>query len=456
MSDVELRRGAQVTLAITSVALDGRGVGELAGRPVHVTGALPPERVIARIDAVDRQGGRVHATSQRLLPGPGSRRHVPCPRHAARTHHGCTGCPWMPWTPAQQRDALRVLLAGAGLAVERVVHADEAPVGQSTDEAGAQGYRWSAKRVAFMQRGLRLGSFRARSHQGADMAGCLVDHPRITAAADQVAAMARALDMRAFEPERGHRPPRPGLRYVWLKTDGESVLVTLITAGLSQHEVTPLAKRLTEAAGVAWSTHEGSGNAIRGAPPVQLAGVPTLTLSLAGEPVDVGPLGFLQPNPAIAARCYDTLVRDEDGAALEGARALDLYAGAGVTTRLLRRHFVSVTPCESWPESAALLGVAPQTAVEALAAQLAGDAPAPDLVVANPPRAGLGAQVCQQLSALRPPRLHIMSCSPRSLRSDLDMLGDTFELVDLQAFATLPQTPHVELVAKLKRAAEPG
>jgi 23S rRNA (uracil1939-C5)-methyltransferase len=75
----------------------------------------------------------------------------------------------------------------------------------------------------------------------------------------------------------------------------------------------------------------------------------------------------------------------------------------------------------------------------------------PDFVLADPPRAGLGKRVVQELIRLRPPRLHLVSCDPATLARDVAALcgaGYAFEslvLVDL-----FPQTYHIEAVARLR------
>jgi tRNA/tmRNA/rRNA uracil-C5-methylase (TrmA/RlmC/RlmD family) len=106
-----------------------------------------------------------------------------------------------------------------------------------------------------------------------------------------------------------------------------------------------------------------------------------------------------------------------------------------------------VVPCESHPEGAQSLGIEPETAEEFLARQTE----APDAVVANPPRKGLGAAVTRELLRLRPARVHVMACGPAGLAADIAALAGGYRLKSLQAWDTLPQTPHVELIAKLVR-----
>jgi len=444
--------GQHVDVTIDGLARDGRGTVWVGERLLHVASTLPGDDAWVRITALDRHGDRAHGVLVALRGrGPG-RRTPPCPQHEDVRTQGCTGCAWMPWRPAEQRQHLRALLAAHDLTVSEVAWVGD---GDARHDDGACGYRWSAKRVAFQDASgvLRLGSYRARSHHGAAMTGCLVDHPTLRAVSDEVETVAQDLRVRAWRAPRRGAGGTPGLRYIWLKTDGERVLLTLITGGLDEAEVRELADGLSLPAGVAWSVQDGQGNSMRGSAPVTLRGVAELQVSICGQTVPVGPLGFLQPNPAVAARCYEALVRvDDAGAEVAAATtlALDLYAGAGVTTALLRRRFDEVHPCESWPESAALLGVPPQKTAAFLAGWLASRKPAPDLIVANPPRAGMGAAVTRALLALAAPRVHVMSCSPKSLSADLDALSDHYDVVSLQAWATLPQTPHVEVVARLQ------
>src|SRR5690606_30532008 len=135
---------------------------------------------------------------------------------------------------------------------------------------------------------LLLGSFTRGTHEGADMAGCLVDHPRITRAADEIAREASAAGIAPFDEAKGEGD----LRYVWLKTDGERVLTTLITASEESEAARVLPTRLRASDGVAWSVQSGRGNAIRGSAPRILRGHASLAITMADVRVQAGPLGF--------------------------------------------------------------------------------------------------------------------------------------------------------------------
>jgi 23S rRNA (uracil1939-C5)-methyltransferase len=424
----------KVVVRATAVDPRGDGVASHEGVPLTVAGLFPGEEAEVRIV---HRGRRRMVGELVVLRGPDpARREPPC------RHHGrCHGCPLMDLGAEGQHAIKRAMLAEVGLAVNELVSAPESE----------WGYRWSAKRIAFgAARALSLGSYRRGSHEPADMAGCLVDHPDLVACADEIARVGSDLEIAPYE----ERSRTGDLRYVWLRTDGRgAVLVTLVTALETGTRVEELGRALSLPAAVAVAVQSAGGNDLRGRAPRLLRGR-ALEVAIAGETVEIGPLGFLQPNPPVAALAYAELLGDATG-----RLAFDLYAGSGLTTALLRRRFDEVRACESFPESAAALGVTPATAEAFLEAQISSAKGSsrtdrPDLVIANPPRAGMGEAVCRLLARIAPPAIRIMSCHPRSLARDLEILERSgFVRRSTTAFDTLPQTTHVEIVVSLAHPA---
>ncbi len=442
-----VKSGDTRELDLDTLAPGGEGVGPHEGLAVHVPGGFPGEQVRVRLTHVSRQQPRAHAELRALLRAHPGRRPSPCVHHDPGAFHDrkqplCTGCPLLSLAVADQREHKRQLLAREhGLQVDAVIAAPE-----------EYGYRWSSKRVVGGTAGqLVLGSYVRGSHTLAAMHACQVDHPQIVLAAEELRRIADSLAIEPFDEQT-----RAGdLRYAWFKTDGRDVLLTLVTASEDSRAARELPERLRRPAGIAWSVQPGAGNNLRGAPPRLLRGADQLVSELAEVPVTIGPLGFLQPNPAVAALAYADLIRDPNGEPLSGPLALDLYAGAGVTTQLLRRSFTEVRACEAYPESAAALGLTPETSEAFLRRQQ----DTPTLVIANPPREGLRPDVCAGLLRLAAPRLHIMSCGPAGLARDLAQLTSPtgltptpYRLVALRAYDTLPHTPHLELIAWLERS----
>jgi 23S rRNA (uracil1939-C5)-methyltransferase len=440
-----LHQGDPLTLEITDLSREGDGLAAHEGLEIVAPGLYPGELAQLTILHRERHRPRAHAALAQLLRAHPARRPPPCPAHSDAAGR-CTGCAWSTLSEPAQRSLKRDSLSRLfGHELEDLVY----------EPGGEFGYRRSSKRVVGGATGaLRLGSYVRGGHEVAAMSGCLIEDPAITAAADELERAANDLFIQPYDEARR----RGDLRYVWFKSDGQRVLLTLITAAAPSRAADLLPAALSLPAGIAWSVQSSASNAIRSAAPVTiLRGAATLTAQLAGGDYsrEIGPLGFLQPNPRVIERAYQDLIADPTGAPLHGQLALDLYAGDGVTTALLRRghRFQAVIPCESFAESAERLGVAPRPVADFLKEQLEG-APRgrPELVIANPPRAGLGHEVCELLGALAPARLHIMSCGPAALARDLsELCARGYHLQRVRAYDTLPQTPHVELVAWLRR-----
>jgi 23S rRNA (uracil1939-C5)-methyltransferase len=452
----DLAVGAQLELRGEAIDAEGSGLVEVADRQLHVPGLLPGELAQIRVDNLARFSANAYGHLLALIEPHPQRRSPPCPQHRDpldRSGRGgtCGGCPMMHLSVDAQRQAKRdrVRALGLDLGEDDLIGGDE------------WGYRWSSKRVVAGKLGsLWLGSRRADplAHAGqiADMQNCRVDHPAIERVFERLVRLANAERIQGWRPGQHDKPATGDLRYAWAKTDGSRVLLTLITSpGEGDHEHSraaellpePLMAALPELAGVAWSVQPERGNAIRGRAPELLAGVGKLELELAGVKVEVGPLGFLQPNPPMAARAYLDLI-ETPAEAEPYERVWDLYAGIGVTTALLRARHREVIACESFAESAQALGIAPMAVEDFL---LARKAERPELIIANPPRAGLGVEVCERLLEVGAPRIHMMSCNAETLADDLGRLGGAYELERLRGYDTLPQTAHLELVAWLRR-----
>jgi 23S rRNA (uracil1939-C5)-methyltransferase len=138
-----------------------------------------------------------------------------------------------------------------------------------------------------------------------------------------------------------------------------------------------------------------------------------------------------------------------------GLRVADLYGGVGVFGLFLGAEAAQVTIVET---DALAVEAARRTASEwgltNVRFQLcrAGDALAGedryDVVIVDPPRAGLDLEVLNALSKARPPRLLYVSCLAESLARDLKILGGAGYVADkLELFDFYPQTYHVELLA---------
>jgi 23S rRNA (uracil1939-C5)-methyltransferase len=159
---------------------------------------------------------------------------------------------------------------------------------------------------------------------------------------------------------------------------------------------------------------------------------------------------FEQVNPAVAALLRDAVVRR----ALDAAphKVVDAYAGYGATARRLAEAGVEVTAIEVDREAAAHASATLPPPSRAVAARVedALDAALPaEVVVLNPPRAGVDVRVTEALArAPRPRRVLYVSCDPATLARDVARLQG-YRVTALEAFDMFPQTAHVETLCEL-------
>lgn len=159
---------------------------------------------------------------------------------------------------------------------------------------------------------------------------------------------------------------------------------------------------------------------------------------------------FFQTNRFLIDHLVDCVAGD-----LQGDSAVDLYAGVGLFSVRLAKQFTKVTAIESSPSAFRDLERNTRSlsiAAESKPAQeyLAGLEQKPDLIVADPPRAGLGKLVVKELARIQAPRLTIVSCDPATLARDLQGLLNAGYRIDKVTLVDLfPQTFHIETVVHL-------
>jgi len=256
---------------------------------------------------------------------------------------------------------------------------------------------------------------------------------------------------------RAGRAPRV-LEVVIRANDEGEALVALVGPGEARRAL-DLGHRLVDAGitGAAWAPADPRGRFRRGVE--RLAGRRTVLQRFDGLSLSVSATSFSQPNAAGAARLYRELATW----AGEGGAALELYAGGGAIAFHLAASYRRVTALEvdagavaRGRADAARLGLGNVAFVKADARRLAPPEGF-DLVVVDPPRAGLSAEVRAALVAGSFPRLVYVSCDPATWARDVaDLHARGLRLRRVQPFDLYPHTHHVELLSLLERDARAG
>jgi 23S rRNA (uracil1939-C5)-methyltransferase len=242
------------------------------------------------------------------------------------------------------------------------------------------------------------------------------------------------------------------------------VLVQLVTAAgerFDRDQFVEVLRRFPEVRSIHWAVNETPAE-VTNLPTTLLWGEEAIEEELCGLRFRVRPNAFLQTNTAMAERLYGLVA---EYAALTGDETVyDLYCGIGTIGLTLARNALTVWGVEVSEESVAcalenadLNGIsnaaffAGETA-DALA-ELRERAGAPDVVVVDPPRAGLSNKALRRLGRLEAPRIVYVSCNPTTLAGNVKELAATwgYTLERVQPVDMFPHTPHVESVSLLTR-----
>lgn len=410
------RVNAVVTLDITAIAAGGDGVARHDGLVVFVPRSAPGDRVRARVQGKGRFARGTLVQVEQAGPG----RVAPaCPHYDGER---CGGCQLQHLDLESQRRAKRAIVRDAFVRIAR----REVPLPDVRGDG--DGWRYRRKLTLALRRsgtGWIAGMHRAGSPDDVfALRDCLITDPVVVAGFRDVMARGAAL-----------LPQAPSLRAA-LRRSGDDLLL-VIEGGGQWPEARAFADAVTAATAVAavwWQDDEGRRRLVLDRRAVHDAGA-----------------SFVQVNASVAALLaahVESLVM-----AHAPATVVDGYAGTGDMAVALAARGVEVRAIELDGDASALCAArlpAPSRAVtgrveDALAAVLPAD-----VVLLNPPRAGVAEAVTSALGACRPrPRAIIyVSCDPATLARDVARLPG-WRVSSLVSFDMFPQTAHVESVCEL-------
>lgn len=418
------RPGAVVRLEIERVATGGRMIARLDGAVVLVAGAIPGEVVTARVERVQRH--TVWARTIEVVTASPDR--VPCPPELA-----CGGHLLAHVGEARQRTLKGEMLGDAMRRVGRIDMAVPAVLG-----AAADGYRTRAR---IHVRGGRAGFFDEGSHRLCDVRG---SRQLSDASADVLERLVRALAASAADLDA---------EIEWVEDAAGRRRVAHVSTAASVADA-GRRWRVEGLDGLSWMRPREAGGA--GAWGERRV-VDELTVAGAASPVGIQHQAqvFFQGNRFLLQPLLDEVI-----GRISGTSVCDLYAGVGLFAMGVAAMGGRVDAVEGHGPSVDDLRENAR-AVEGVTCHamsvetyLAGARTAPDTVIVDPPRSGLGADVVAGLLAWQAPRIVYVSCDPATLARDCRRLTDGgYGLSDLRGVDLFPRTGHVEAVVTLDRGA---
>ena len=397
-----MTRRSVVEVEIERVVAGGLGLGhEKDGRVILAAGALPGDRVAVELERSRKRFGQGHTVE--VLSPAAERIEPPCPEVAA----GCGGCDLQMAPPPLQRE-LKVGIVADSLA--HIGRLDDVPISPG-EQLPTEGYR-TTLRCAVVDG--RAGFRRRRSNDVHVVESCWIAHPGVR----------EIVELGRF----------PGANEVVIRVGartGERVVVVTPTVG---------------------DVEVPDGVQVVGADELADGAEVHFHELVARRRFRVSAASFFQARPDGAEALLRAVGRAIGPFDPASDRLVDLYGGVGLFTLGLgaqRSVLVerSGSSCADARVNLASLG----TVIDEVAVERWQPVEA-DVVVADPARAGLGAEGAAQVVATGAPRVALVSCDPAALARDVRLLVDAgyratgIELVDM-----FPHTHHVEAVTTLVR-----
>jgi 23S rRNA (uracil1939-C5)-methyltransferase len=447
--------GDELELRVESLAYGGNGVARHDGYVVFVRRGLPGDLVRARVTKARRSHAEAHVVDV-LERGPG-RVEAPCDHVPA-----CGGCRLQDLAydvqlaekEAQVRDAL-VRLGGIGEPPLEPAVAAESP------------FRYRNKlEYSFApaaEGGLVLGFHRAgRWDEVLDIRECWLTTELGNGVRDAARAWARERGLAPYDQttQQGflrHLVVREG------RNTGQALIAIVTAPGeLPEDSFVRAMTRFPEVKSVYWGINDRPAE-VTNVPSRLLWGAEAIEEELCGLRFRVRPNAFLQTNTAMAEKLYGLAI--ECAGLTGGETVYDLYCGTGTIGLVMAKDAMTVWGVEAAEESVACAIENAELNGVGNAAFFAGEvgrsleelrerAGSPDVVVVDPPRAGLSGKGLRQVGRLEAPRLVYVSCNPTTLAGNVKQLVADwgYSLLRARPVDMFPHTPHVETVALLARA----
>jgi 23S rRNA (uracil1939-C5)-methyltransferase len=431
-------------ITIEKLIYGGEGLAHHEGSTVFVPFVLPAERVA--VEAVEQKKKFVRGRVERILQAAPERVAAQCPHFGA-----CGGCDYQHIPYEAQLKFKADILRETLLRIGKVEWAGEITTHGSPPWAYRNRAQWKVRPLEVVgddvasEAGadggaqLGIGYFRANSTALCAVEDCSIISPLLlkTLLSLRAALAAGAL-------------PR-GLREIEAFVDAADarLLLTATFAGFpsraAEHAET-FRRVVPEIASLLF--HGPSHDRM------ELYGPGFVEYAAGGISYRVGHFSFFQVNRFLVEELAREVVEREE----VGRLAIDLFAGVGLFSIPLAKRFARVLAVESNPAAARDLetNTRGKGSIEVRSAEveqfLKRNKERPELVVLDPPRAGMTAESVERLGRLRPERITYVSCEPPTLARDLALFDKAgYGCTEVHLFDLFPQSFHMETVVRLRR-----
>jgi 23S rRNA (uracil1939-C5)-methyltransferase len=439
------RRGELLEVEVDSLAFGGRGLARADGFVVFVSGALPGDRVRVEITKGKKRFAEAR-TVELLQPG--------ADRIPDRCLHGGEPCPGAPWQGLPYESQLTHKQEQVGEALRRIGDLEGFDLEEIVPAVEQWRYRNKLEYSFGESDGEVTLGFHARGRWDliVDVDDCQLASEAGNAARNAVRDWARLESVSAYDGRS-----KEGILRNLVVREGRRT-------GQIQTRLVTSASRLPRPPVDLHTAIEGDSGSTDG--PTGAIGEERLREELCGLKLEMSHGAFFQTNTEMAERLYAVVA---EFAGLSGReRVFDLYCGIGTIGLTLARQAGEVWGLEIVPEAIAdaernaeLNKVENANFVAANARTGTRDlierAGKPDVVVIDPPRAGLSQKIVRRVLECEAQKIVYVSCNPTTLAPNAAQLTEAgYSLKRVRPVDMFPQTPHIECVALFEKTGGGG
>jgi 23S rRNA (uracil1939-C5)-methyltransferase len=441
------RPGDELQLTIDSLAFGGAGVARLDGYVVFVADAVPGDRVLASVTKSKRAYAEARATD---IVEPSAQRIPPAANHP--------GAPWQVLPYERQLEVKQEQVQEALTRLGRLEHFTLEPIVPAVEPWRYRNkleYSFGADEHGRLICGFHVPG---RWDQVVEVTDCLLASEQANAARERVVQWCRTAGLAPYDRRSGegflrNLVVREGRRTGQLQ-------VRLVT-GAGRLDRDGCSRAAQPADGVLWTRTDALAETTQHGQTELLSGTDRLEEEIGGLRVRIAPEAFFQTNTEMADQLYGLASEYAELSGFE--RVYDLYCGIGTIGLLVSPRAAEVWGLELQEDAIAnAIDNARLNEIDN-ARFFAGDvrlalreltarAGNPDVVIVDPPRAGLSQKVVRRVIEASPRRIVYVSCNPTTLAPNAAQLTEAgYRLIRVRPVDMFPQTPHIECVAVLER-----
>ena len=455
---------------IESVAAEGKALAHVDGMVVFVDFAVPGD--VVDIQVLKRKKNYMEGRIQRIVKPSSDRLEPLCP------HFGvCGGCRWQPLPYAMQLEAKRQQVEDQLI---RIGHLNVPEIRPTLPSPKTEYYRnkleFSASARRWILSGEDAESIPENDRMGLGFhVGKFFDKVLDIRDCHLQAETSNAIRLfiKKFCVENGLefyniRENNGFFRNMFLRNNSEGDIMLILCFGYEDKPrrealLDAVSARFSEIKSLYYVVNTKLNDSISDQSPVLYKGEDAIYETMEGLRFKIGPKSFYQTNSEQAYRLYCVA---REFAALTGDEVVyDLYTGTGTIAQFVCAKASKVIGIEYVPEAikdaevnSAANGISnceffAGDMKEVLNEEFIGRHGKPDVIILDPPRAGIHPDVADVILKAAPSRMVYVSCNPASQARDLAILCRDYEITAVQPVDMFPHTMHVENVVSLVRKA---